>query len=514
MKRITTLICGGIMAASCAFAQTAPPVTPVVGTTPATGTPAAAPGGRPARVLTPEQQAAAKARTEALNADYQNMMDQLHITTPLRPGKNGNDKKSPDYANYDETKANPYTNYPNPLIEKNGKKVTTANEWWTVRRPQIVEDFNREVYGRVPKNIPKVTWSVHKDTDEVVNNIPVNLKQLVGHVDNSAYPAIKVDIQLTLMVPKSATHPVPVIMVFGGRDFLNPPPPGGGFGFGGPRPAAAPVAGAPAGAPAPGGRSGFGAPAAGPGTPQQQVLTKGWAYAELQTGTIQADNGGELTKGIIGLVNKGKYRKPDDWGVLRAWAWGADRALDYFESNPAVNAKEVAIEGHSRWGKAALVSLAYDPRMATAYVSSSGEAGAKPSRRTTGEVVENITGTSEYHWMAGNFLKYGGPLNPGDLPVDSHELIAMCAPRPVFISGGSSGYDGQDAWVDAPGMFMACNLAGPVYTLLGKRAMAIKEYPGPLVLVPGDITFRQHSGPHTDIPNWPFFLEFASLYFK
>ena len=474
---------------SYALAQTTPPVVGAGG--PPAGTPPAA-----ARTQRPPD--------PALIADYNNMLEQLHIDPPkMRQGRNGNDKTAANYANYDESKANPYPNYPDPLTFKDGKKVKTAKDW-EKRRKEIMEDMDREMYGRMPKNVPKVTWSVHKDTDEVVNGIAVNLKQLVGHADNSAFPSINVDIQLSLMVPKSANHPVPIIMVFGGRDFLAPPRAAGAGGFGAGRAGGRPGAGAPGGAPT-------GLP---PKSPQQQVLEKGWAYAELQTGTIQADNGAGLTKGIIGLTNKGQYRKPDDWGVLRAWAWGADRAIDYFETNKAVNAKEVAIEGHSRWGKAALLALAYNPRMATAYVSSSGEVGAKPSRRVTGEEVENITGTSEYHWMAGNFLKYGSILNPGDLPVDAHELIAMCAPRPVFISGGSSGPDGQDAWVDAPGMFMAADMANPVYALLGKKTFQTHIYPGPLVLLDGDLTYRQHSGPHTDTPNWPFFLTFADKYFQ
>jgi hypothetical protein len=488
MKRTTALICTGMIAASCAFAQTAPPAT-----APANGTAAPA---RQRPQQTPEQIAAAKANADALNADHQNMMDQLHITS-LRPGKNGTDTAAANFTNYDESKANPYPVWPDPLTFKDGKKVKTPADW-AKRRKEIVEDFDREVYGRVPKNVPKVTWSVFKDTDEVVNGIAVNLKQLKGHVDNSSYPAINVDIQLTLTVPKSANHPVPVIMVFGGGDFLNPRPAGAGFGFGPPRAGAA------------------GARPAGPPqkNAEQQILEKGWAYATLNPGSIQADNGNGLTKGIIGLVNKGQYRKPDDWGALRAWAWGADRALDYFETNPAVNAKEVAIEGHSRYGKGALVTLAYDQRMATAYVSSSGEAGAKPSRRNIGEVVENITGNAEYHWMAGNFLKYGGPLTWNDLPVDAHELIALCAPRPVFISGGKMGNGGVDAWVDARGMFMAADAAGPVYTLLGKQAISVHQFPKMETLLDGDVAFRQHSSGHTDVPNWPYFLTFADKYFK
>ena len=160
-----------------------------------------------------------------------------------------------------------------------------------------------------------------------------------------------------------------------------------------------------------------------------------------------------LTKGIIGLCNKGQPRKPDDWGSLRAWAWGASRALDYFETDKAVDAKQVGIEGLSRYGKAALVAMAYDQRFAIGFIGSSGEGGAKLHRRNFGELVENLTGSGEYHWMAGNFLKYGGPLTPGDLPVDAHELIALCAPRPTFISYGASGraQGAEGQWVDQRG---------------------------------------------------------------
>jgi hypothetical protein len=461
MKTITAMICAGVLTTSYAFAQTA--------TTPAVA--------RPARVQSPEM-AAMAAATEK---DHQNMMDQLHIKE-LRKGRDGNDSTSANYANYDESKSNPFPTWPDPLTEKSGKKVTTAKEWKNVRRPEIVEDMDREMYGRIPKNIPEVTWTVIKDTNEMVGDISVNTKWIQGHVDNSSYPAVDVNIELTLTVPSNGQG-VPVIMQFGG-------------GFRPMRAFGPPRAGAPAGPLVKSAR--------------EQIIEKGWAYATLNPASIQADNGAGLTKGIIGLVNKGQFRKPDDWGSLRAWAWGADRALDYFETNPTVDANRVAIEGHSRYGKAAIVTLAYDPRMATAYVSSSGEAGAKPSRRNNGEVVENITGNAEYHWMAGNFLKYGGPLNWGDLPVDSHELIAMCAPRPVFISGGA--HKG-DAWVDARGMFMAADAAGPVYALLGKKPMELHEFPHIETLVNGDITYRQHSSGHTDVPNWPYFLEFADKYF-
>jgi len=448
--------------------------------------------------------------------DHQRLMDLLHITE-VRRGRDGNNKDSPYYANYDESKANPYPDLPDPLTLKNGEKVTRAADWWSKRRPEIVEDFDREVYGRVPRSTPKVKWEVASTTSGMNGDVPVITKQLVGTVDNSMDPDIEVKIQLSLTTPQNATGPVPVIMQFGGG--FGPP----GAGRGAPGAAAPPPA--PAGPPygpnaftppppamrggPPGGAGIPGAPAAGP-TWQQQVLAKGWGYASLSTGSIQADNGWGLTLGIIGLVNKGQPRKPDDWGVLRAWAWGASRAIDYFETDKAVDATHIAIEGHSRWGKAALVAMAYDPRMWTAYVSSSGEGGAKLHRRDWGEIVENVAGSGEYHWMAGNFIKYSGPLHWNDLPVDSHELIAMCAPRPVFISGGATNGDG---WVDAKGMFLAAAGAGPVYKLLGKKDLGTTEFP-PIEtpLTDGEIAFRQHSGGHTDGPNWPVFLQFASRY--
>jgi hypothetical protein len=421
----------------------------------------------------------------ASQADRQKMMDLLHIAS-LRQGANGNNPQAPNYANYDESKANPYPNLPEPLVLNNGKKVTSAKVWWNQRRPEIVELFDREIYGRVPKNVPKVKWEVAGTKNEMNGEIPVITKELIGQVDNSSYPEVAVDIRVSLSTPADAKGPVPVIMEVGGN------PPRTGRGFGGPGKAAPKQPSGP--------------------TWQQQVLAKGWGYAEIYTSTIQADNGAGLTEGIIGLVNKGQPRQPDDWGVLRAWAWGASRALDYFETDQAVDAKQVGIEGHSRWGKATLVAMAYDQRFAVVYVSSSGEGGAKLHRRNWGELVENVAATSEYHWMAGNFLKYAGPLHWNDMPVDSHELVAMCAPRPVFLSAGATNGDG---WVDAKGTFLAGVGAGPVYRLLGKKDMGTTEFPAiETPLIDGDIAFRQHSGGHTPGPNWPTFIAFASRYIK
>jgi predicted SnoaL-like aldol condensation-catalyzing enzyme len=421
--------------------------------------------------------------------DHQRILNLLHIPS-LRPGANGMNPQAANYANYDETKANPYPHLPDPLTLKNGKKVTTTGIWWQQRRPEIVEDFDREVYGRVPAKTPAVQWEVTGTTRETQGDVPVIIKQLIGHVDNAAYPLLSVNIQLTVTTPANATGPVPVMMQFG---FI-----GGRGGFA--RPGAPPPGIVPR------------APGAGGNLPswQAQVLAKGWGYAILSPNSIQPDNGAGLTHGIIGLVNKGQPRGVEDWGVLRAWAWGASRALDYLATDKAVDAKQVGLEGHSRYGKATIVAMAYDPRFAIAYVSSSGEGGAKLHRRNWGEQVENVAGGGEYHWMAGNFVKYAGPLTAADLPVDSHELVALCAPRPVFLSAGATNGDG---WVDAKGTFLAGVGASPVYALLGKKGLNTPEFP-PIEtsLLTGDLAFRQHSAGHTDGPNWPFFLTFADRY--
>jgi putative membrane-bound dehydrogenase-like protein len=401
--------------------------------------------------------------------DHRRMLGLLGIRL-LRKGADPTNANAENAVNYDEAKANPYPHLPDPLVLKDGRKVTTTEMWLHQRRPEIIEDFDREVYGRVPNDTPPVKWEMTNTKKQQVAERQVITKQLVGHVDNSSYPPIRVDIQLTLTTPADAKGPVPVIMEFG-------------FGFGG---------------------------GAGAGW-QQQVLGQGWGYAILSPSSIQADNGAGLTQGIIGLCNRGQPRKAADWGALRAWAWGASRALDYFESDKAVDAKRVGIEGLSRYGKAAIVAMAYDQRFAIGFIGSSGAGGVKLHRRHFGEQVENIAGVGEYHWMAGNYLKYAGPLTPKDLPVDAHELIALCAPRPVFISVGSPKVEG--GWVDSRGMFLAGVAAGPVYKLLGKKDLGAIEMPvQETALIDGEIAFRQHRGGHTTGPNWPAFLAFADRY--
>ena len=474
--------------------------------------------------------------TFTADQDHQNMMDQLGIKS-LRNGPSG-DEKAPNYANYDESLANPYPNLPDVLTLKNGHKVTTADMWWNQRRPEIVEDFDREVYGRLPRSLPHVTWTVKVTDREWVGFTPVIARQLVGHVDNSVYPQIEVNISMTIVVPANAKKPVPLLMMFGRTGLPNPtqPPPDDmerinaalkalllkndpelasifaqypGYSPLNPLPPALGL-----GAPRP--------PAGDPPT-NVQLIADGWGYAMIDPASIQADNGAGLTRGIIGLVSKGQPRKPDDWGALRAWAWGAARGLDYLETDPTVDAKHVGIEGVSRYGKAALVTLAFEQRFAMGLIGSSGEGGAKLNRRNFGEAVESLTG-GEYYWMAGNFIKYGaseasfGSKNAGDLPVDSHELIALCAPRLTFISYGLPA-QGDAKWLDQQGSFMATVAAQPVFELLGAKGLGVSpDYRNAIMppvntgLLDGQLAWRQHDGGHTDAPNVKYFIQWADKF--
>ena len=240
----------------------------------------------------PQDQAAREALAAATAADHQDMMAQLGVRK-LRPGPSGNES-APNHANYDEALANPYPNLPDVLTLENGKKVTSALVWTTERRPEIVELFAREVVGRVPRNAPKVTWSETATEEWSLGSHQVVGRQLVGRVDNSSYPSITVDIQMTLVTPKAATKPLPVMIMFG-SGLLPSAAAALGRGRGGPPSAA-----------------GSDPPAT------EQLIAAGWGYASLNPASIQADNGAGLTTGVIGLVNKGGRRKPDDWGALRA----------------------------------------------------------------------------------------------------------------------------------------------------------------------------------------------------
>jgi hypothetical protein len=399
----------------------------------------------------------------------------------VRPGVDGYDPTKPNYVNYAEAKVRPYR-LPDPLLMDDGTPVRTARDWWTKRRPQIEAAFDREVYGRPPAHLPAVAWREIARVSETVDDVPAVTHRLVGRLDNRADPQIAVEIHLTLTTPAAARGRTPVILQLGFAE-----------GFGDPTPKY---------------RDG-----SAEGLPdwRGQVLRRGFAYAVISPTSVQADTGAGLTEGVIGLANHGRPRGPDDWGALRAWAWGASRALDYFATQPDLDAAHVAVEGLSRYGKAALVAMAYDRRFAVGLIGSSGAGGAKLLRRNFGEQTENLAASGEYHWMAPRFLAYAGPKTVDDLPVDAHELIALCAPRPVFVSVGAPK---DDSWADPRGMFEAEVAAGPVYRLLGAKDLGTADYP-PMetALTSGKLAFRQHPRGHSVAPNWPAFLDYAGRNF-
>lgn len=410
----------------------------------------------------------------ATMADYENMKSQIGVkeTNPRRDSQAADPALRP---NYNELLANPFPFYPDPFTTFSGKKVKNARMWYKVRRPEIKEVFEREVYGRIPENVPNVDWQIAREYDAKLADMDIVIRELRGIVDNSSYPEIEVEIQAQVMWRKDAAENLPVVVDF--SYMLGMPMSwGGAISW------------------------------------QQQVLERGWAAAQILPNTVQPDSGHGLRSGIIGLCNKGEYRKPDDWGVLRAWGWGVSKLIDYFETDNRFAANKVAVEGVSRYGKAALVTMAFDERVATAMVCSSGRAGAGAWRRNCGETCDNTTAWDSYHWVAGNMIKYSDVNRSwDDLPVDQHELIGMCAPRPIFISVGA--VSEPEMWVDINGSFIGAAKASEIYEFLGLKGIGTDLFPGVNYgLLDGDIAFRQHSGGHEAGPNWPYFLDFFARY--
>ena len=408
----------------------------------------------------------------------------------MRPRPDG-DARSPHATNYDLAKANVYPKLPDPLRFKDGRPVESAADW-KQRAKEIRADFDKEILGRTPASLPAVNWHVVSEKAETYGGVDVRTKMLSGEVQAPANSPGQVKIELLLTTPAKAEGPVPVMMELAfENDFRKA--------TSGPLDSYTPL---------PWGVDG------------KLVVQRQWGFAILNPASMQKDDGSGLTNGIIGLVNHGKPRGVEDWGALKAWAWGAHEALQYLETDKAVDAKQVGLAGHSRFGKAVLVTMAYYPEFAIGYSSSSGEGGAKLYRHIYGETIPNLCGPSLYHWFDGEFLRYAGPLNAGDLPVDNHELIALSAPRPLFIAGGSDAGDGYanpngDAWADTHGMFLAEVAAGPVYRLMGAKDLGTTKFPKMgTALSSGDLGFEQHDGGHLAEPSWPAFLEFASRYLK
>jgi len=385
--------------------------------------------------------------------------------------------KTGHVSNYDESKVGSYT-LPDPLVLANGKPVRDRQTWIRDRRPEILRMYESEIYGRVPAKTAAVRWEV-TETDPRARGGAAVMKTITGTVGGSPEaPQIK----LTLYTPANAKSAVPVILL------VN-------FGGGPPRPPAAQ------------GRGGAGFSTDPPVA--AEIIGRGWGYATVGYQDIQPDRINTFMQGVIGASLAPGQQQPasDEWGTISAWSWGVSRIIDYFETDRAVNAKQVALFGHSRLGKTALWATAKDERIAAAFSSCSGEMGAALARRDWGETVDGMA--QNFPWQfAGSFQKWAGRWN--EMPVDAHMLIALAAPRPVFITGGTA-----DQWADPVGMFKAAVAAGPVYRLLGKKDLGTTDLP-PLdtPLVTGDLGWHYHTGGHTATPaDWKAFLEFLGKYF-
>jgi hypothetical protein len=381
--------------------------------------------------------------------------------------------KTGHVSNYDESKVAAYT-LPDPLMTRSGRRVANASEWRNERRPEIMRAYQTDIYGRIPANAPKMTWEVTETNPAAKENTAI-MRRIVGRIGTAA-DAPRVN--LMVYTPSKATRPVPMILL------IN-------FG-GGPAPEGRPVT-----------NTQFTDPPVA-----ADILARGWGYAMVGYQDIQPDRLNTFNQGVIGqTLTAGEQPKSDEWGTISAWAWGLSRIIDQFETDKLIDAKKIAVFGHSRLGKTVLWASAVDERIAAVYASCSGEMGAALARRDWGETVDDMTQNFPF-WFAQNFQKYTGHWN--DMPVDAHMLIALSAPRPVFVTGGT-----QDQWADPVGEFKAAVAAGPVYRLLGKNDLGTIELP-PLdtPVTKGDLGWHYHTGGHAATPaDWKAFLEFVGKYF-
>ena len=401
--------------------------------------------------------------------------------------------QGPASANYDESKVGSYT-LPDPLVLDNGQPVRTAREWMERRRAEILKVFETNVYGRSPQPPKRIRYRIFDEDRRALGGKAIR-RQV--SIDFSSGPdAHKED--LLLYLPAGARQPVPVILSlnFGGNQSVTKDP-------------------------------GVKLPTlwdrkthahfeaseqsrgSDTGLDVEKTLAHGYGFATIYYQDIEPDFKGGYEHGIRPLFLKRGQNvpAPDEWGAIGAWAFGLSRALDYLEKDKGVDAKRVAVMGHSRLGKTALWAGASDTRFAMVLSSCSGEGGASLARRDYGETVRNLVDVFPY-WFCANLQKYADHVD--QLPVDAHELIALNSPRPVYVTAAE-----DDKWADPRGEFLACVAAGPVYRLLGAQDLGTDQMPTLNQPIQHTLAFHYRTGQHAVTAfDWEQFLAFADMHLR
>jgi hypothetical protein len=387
-------------------------------------------------------------------------------------------------VNYDEAGVPAYA-LPDPLELTSGKPVTDEKVWWDERRPEILRLFENEVYGKTPAAETEVSFTVTSADTSALKGRAIRKEVILYFAADTQGPSMS----LLLYLPKRV-KPVPVFLGlnFDGNHTLADDP---GISISASWEAKTHQRGEDS-----------------LSWPVERIIERGYGLATVYYGDIDPDFDDDFRNGIHPLFYTDAQTKPGlhEWGSIGAWAWGLSRALDYLEADKAVDARKIVAIGHSRLGKTALWAGAQDQRFAIVVSNNSGCGGAALSKRIFGETIASIN-TNFPHWFCRQFKYYSN--NEAALPVDQHMLIALIAPRPVYIASAE-----DDRWADPKGEFLGALYAGPVYKLLGKDGLPVNEQPPPNIPVTGTIGYHIRSGGHALTRyDWERFMDFADMHF-